>query len=224
MGGNSLSARNPLVFDVSGEVFDKVRAAMPGLSVYWVREIAKLHRQRQDALALLAAYDGIEWLAAWYLQRRLRTVVLTAKYERAAATKALERGRAGYLDARLPAAALSRALLGVLDGEPAYPRALLGSWIEAQQRAEPSGVLASRTARQSEILALIAQGAADKQPGCWGSARQRFRNTVAHFLDRLGVLNRRGGSSGAAVSRPRTVSAGRSRAATVTAREGKLYA
>lgn len=191
MVGNSPNARSLLVFDVSGEVFNNVRAAMPDLTVYWVGTVAKLSHQRGVSLAVLAAYDEIEWLAASYLQRHFRTVVLAAKYERAAATKALELGLAGYLDARLPAAALGRALLGVLHGEPAYPRVVLGSWINAQQRAEQSGALRCLTARQREILALIAQGARDKQiAGVLGISTATVQKHVAHVLERLGVPNR----------------------------------
>jgi DNA-binding NarL/FixJ family response regulator len=191
MTGIGLGARRLLVVDVSGEIFDRVRATMPDLSVSWVREVAKLHGQREVALAVLATYGGIEWLAASHLQRQFRTVVVAARYDTAAAAKALELGLAGFLDARLSAATLGRALLGVLGGEPAYPRAVLGRWIETQQRTEPSSALVCLTVRQREILALVAQGAADKQiASVLGISTATVQKHVAHVLTRLGVPNR----------------------------------
>jgi DNA-binding NarL/FixJ family response regulator len=180
-----------LVVDPVGDVFDRVSSVGLGLGLrHLAAPVTGALRVEAD-LAVLAGYDRIDWLAASYLASEVPTVVVAADGGGGQhALTALAFGLMGYLDRAVPAAALKRALLGVLQGEPAYRRQVLGQWMRSR-RLLATDALSRLTQRQRQILTLVAQGAADKQiAAVLGISSATVQKHVANILERLGAPNR----------------------------------
>jgi DNA-binding NarL/FixJ family response regulator len=82
--------------------------------------------------------------------------------------------------------------LGALRGESIYGREVVGAWLRDGQGTRNAGEGAGRlTARQREIVSLIARGATDKEIGAaLGIRTATAQKHVANLLRRLGVPNR----------------------------------
>ncbi len=143
-------------------------------------------------LAIAALHRPTDWTTLPALVRRVSTVIVAVSADPRDASRALALGAFGYLDLGLSPRALRRAIVGALQGEPAYSRAVLGAWIRAELgTASRSSAALALTARQREVVDLIATGASDKEIArTLGISTATAQKHVARVLDRLGVPNR----------------------------------
>lgn len=179
------------VLDRVGTIVAVLRRACPGISFRAVRSPREL--ATDDQLVILAAYTTVDWDALEQLARRSPTVVVGAARIAGSAERAMTAGGFGYLDLELGPAALRRAVLGALRGEPAYSRAAIGTQLRSKLEATVLGVSRARelTPRQREVVALIASGHSDKEIAtALGIATATAQKHVTNVLRRLKVPNR----------------------------------
>jgi two-component system nitrate/nitrite response regulator NarL len=145
-------------------------------------------------LVLYVADDRPAWEEIRELSHSWPTIVMAERASPADAHEALRSGAFGYVDAKGSVDGLRRTLLGALRGESAFSREVLGRWLrEGQTTPRATRITRSErlTARQREIIALIAAGATDKEVGsALGIRTATAQKHVANLLRRLGVPNR----------------------------------
>jgi DNA-binding NarL/FixJ family response regulator len=180
-----------VVFDTRGDAFRQLRSHIGDVPMWWVQHAA-LASSTSGELAVVAVYGDADWRSVHEVVAKAPSaVVVAARPSPGDITRALTSGAFGYLDLQMPPEALHRALLGALRGEPAYPRSVLGEIVRKRTPAALGGKALSLTPRQREVLALIAQGAADKEIAlalriATGTAQKH----VTNLLRTLGVPNR----------------------------------
>ncbi len=142
-------------------------------------------------VALVVAIGPVDWRAVAKLRRSGDTVVLTGEPSASGERRALELGAIGYLPLHLSDEALCKRLDAIVSGQAGFSRAALGQWLRAQApRLQPPDAPAL-TARQQQILELIARGEADKQIAQHlGIATATVQKHVQLLLRRLRVRNR----------------------------------
>jgi DNA-binding NarL/FixJ family response regulator len=161
-------------------------------------EALSLARDAQDLSLLLAdlrmpQMDGFEGLRA--LRRvlpRTPIMVLSASEEAADLFRALESGASGYLPKSAPAAVIVEALRLVLAGGVYVPRELVSGagkpLAPSEDASDRAGVL---TPRQQEVLALIADGHANKEIAYrLGTSEGTVKAHITAIMRTLGVRNR----------------------------------
>ncbi len=186
-------ARQPavLVLDADGDVFSRIKELGLGASLWRITDPRRIGALGGMDVAIYAVREHVDWSAALALGERCWTVLLVDTPRRDEAEQALQHGLAGYLDAGLPADVLRRALGGVLRGELAYSRDTVGSWLKSVRAPGRGGHIDALTARQRQIIRLIAEGASDKEiAGALGIATATAQKHVTNILGRLGVPNR----------------------------------
>ena len=135
-----------LVWDQSGKVFDALRRAGVGASLWRVSDKPKNGDLEQVDLAVAALYRSADWKKIATVVRQTRTVIVSTTSDRRDAARALASGAFGYLDLGVSSRAMRRALVGALRGEPAYSRAVLSDRIRIGL-----GTAASRGARTLDL-------------------------------------------------------------------------
>lgn len=180
-----------VVVDPLGAVFATLRDLGLSASLWRVLD-GRLRSFAGIDLAILAVYEQIEWGAAEMLAQKTPTLVMATAFSRDDATAALGRGLIGYLDASLGHEALRRAIMGALNGEPAYSRDVTGAWLRSRRMADLHAEQdLDLTPRQRQIVALIARGATDKEiASALGIATATAQKHVTNILERLNVPNR----------------------------------
>jgi DNA-binding NarL/FixJ family response regulator len=183
-----------VILDERGELFDRIRQMDLGTAIWrTLRAPGANEILSQSIVLLLAAYGEPDWSSIWEIARRFPTIVAAHPTSAQDALRALQAGAFGYIDRELDAGAMRRGLLGALRGESIYSREAVGAWLReghsvARGNADGAGRL---TARQREIVALIARGATDKEIGAaLGIRTATAQKHVANLLRRLGVPNR----------------------------------
>lgn len=146
----------------------------------------------------LPGADGLHVIAE--LAPRLpgtRFLVLTVSSDRGDLLAALRAGAAGYLTKDLDPEGLRRAVRGVLNGELAMPRRLAAEAVRhlvgtSRPRLDEASVPDARlTAREREVLRLLAEGLTDREIASALTVSVRTVEThVSHVLHKLGVRNR----------------------------------
>ena len=179
------------VVDRVGTIVAVLRRACPGVAFRAMRSLRDL--TSDDRLAVLAIYTAADWDTLAPLARRSPTVVVAAAGAKGDAERAMSAGAFGYLDLEVGPAALRRAVLGALRGEPAYSRAAFGQHLRSKLESTVLG--ASRadelTPRQREVVALVASGHSDKEIAtALGIATATAQKHVTNVLRRLKVPNR----------------------------------
>lgn len=184
--------RTIIVYDTSGGVFNRLREMELGLPLWRVTDPQRLEKADGAELAIVATYGAVPWATLTACATTHRTLVLAARYVPADASEAIERGIDGYLDAGMDADALRRAIVGAAGGEPAYARRALGAWmLTVRDCSRAHRNVAALTTRQQEIVALIAEGLADKEIAeTLGIATATAQKHVTNILERLHVPNR----------------------------------
>lgn len=181
-----------LVFDTEGEVFARLRELSLGLPLWRVTDASRLDATEKIDLAIVATTPGVTWESRARGAQAFGTLLLTPHYDRDHALAALRFGFIGYLGIRMRSEALRAAILGCLSGEPGYERTVLGRWLREQNAcalSHANGALL--TARQREVLRLVAQGLADKEVGeRLGIATVTAQKHMTNILGRLQVSNR----------------------------------
>jgi len=183
-----------VILDERGELFNRIRQMDLGTAIWRTLRVPGANEiLSQSILLLVATYDPPDWSVIWEIARRFPTIVAAHPTTAQDALRALQAGAFGYIDRELAADAMRRGLLGALRGESIYSREVVGAWLRDGQgatRSNPEGA-GRLTARQREIVALIARGATDKEIGAaLGIRTATAQKHVANLLRRLGVPNR----------------------------------
>lgn len=181
-----------VVLDPLGSVFETLRDLSLNSSLWRLVNARRLPGLTGVDLVVYAVYDQVDWTLVKTLLQRAPTLVITTSFSTPDATQALNHGLVGYLDASLKAEPLRRAIIGALNGEPAYAREVTGVWLRARRQAALTAVEDSDlTPRQRQIVSLIATGATDKEiGGSLGIATATAQKHVTNILERLRVPNR----------------------------------
>ena len=128
------------------------------------------------------------------LRRRLpqaRVIVLTSFAEDERLLPAIQAGAAGYLLKNVAPAELARAVRAAHAGEALIDPVIAARLVDAI--AQPAGepVPERLTAREQEVLALIARGYSNKRIALeLGIAEKTVKTHVGHVLAKLGVSDR----------------------------------
>lgn len=185
-----------VIFDERGEIFTKIRRLDLGLAIWLVndpRGLERLERLEQVDLGVVAQYeDARQDVVQLAEENRFGLLVLAERYDSDEAARSIDFGLVGYLHADMEPAALRRTILGVLAGEPAFARQIIGAWLRRQRTYfDARRGVAALTERQRQVVALIGQGLADKEIGeRLGITTATAQKHVTNILDRLGVTNR----------------------------------
>jgi DNA-binding NarL/FixJ family response regulator len=128
------------------------------------------------------------------LRRRLpgtRVIVLTSFAEDERLLPAIQAGAAGYLLKNVAPPELARAVRAAHAGEALIDPVIAARLVDAI--AQPAGEPAPErlTAREQEVLALIARGYSNKRIALeLGIAEKTVKTHVGHVLGKLGVTDR----------------------------------
>jgi DNA-binding NarL/FixJ family response regulator len=122
----------------------------------------------------------------------MRIVMLTASSKRDDLFTAMRQGASGYLTKDVSADGLVRAILGIRDGDLPMPRRLAAVLVRELVSAPRGGSrLAGLSAREDEVLRLVAAGMTDREIGAALRISPRtVGRHVGSVLDKLGVRNR----------------------------------
>jgi two-component system, NarL family, response regulator LiaR len=126
---------------------------------------------------------------------RAKVIVLTSFLDDDRLLPALEAGAAGYLLKNSQPAELARAVRAAQAGEaiidPTAAARLVGVLSDADHGRRRTAPLDQLTDREREVLALIAQGRANKRIALeLGISEKTVKNHVGHVLAKLGVTDR----------------------------------
>lgn len=185
------SASGVLVLDPSGVVFALLRAAKLNVALWRVTGKSRLPHLTGIGLVVLAVYERPDWTLVTELADEVPTMIVATAPDDDHAGRAFDVGAFGYISGALAPDALRRAVLGALHGEPAYSRRLLAERLRLVSKPHFSGSALALTARQREVVTLIARGAADKEIArTLGITTATAQKHVTNLLKRLGVPNR----------------------------------
>jgi DNA-binding NarL/FixJ family response regulator len=186
------SAGGILVIDTVGTAFAALRAARLGVALWRSSGRPDGTEGTGFALAVVATYERPDWSIISEFVDHVPTVIIAAhQIDDDQANHAVAIGAFGYISATLPTEAFRRAILGALNGEPAYSRRTLARGLRSVVRPQYSGKALALTPRQRQVVMLIAQGAADKEiAGALGITTATAQKHVTNLLKRLNVPNR----------------------------------
>jgi DNA-binding NarL/FixJ family response regulator len=176
------------VIDTSGAVFSRLRKIALGVPL-WRASDDDLPPTR--ARLAVVATSPIDWDRVTTLAAHVPTLVISAHANEEEAQRALVAGAIGHVAASVAPASLRRAIRAALAGEPVFSRRTLVTTLRAQGRAPRSHAGLKLTARQLQVLALIAKGASDKEIGArLGISAATAQKHASSLVKRLGVPNR----------------------------------
>jgi DNA-binding NarL/FixJ family response regulator len=183
-----------VVVDPRGTVFALLRDLRLPVALWRTMRAPAEDELPKTNVVLYVVDDRLAWEEIREIGRSWPTIIVAERASAADANEALRVGAFGYIDAKNSAEGLRRTLLGALRGESAFSRVVIGRWLREGQ-ATPHAGRGRRTdrltARQREIIGLIAAGATDKEVGsALGIRTATAQKHVANLLRRLGVPNR----------------------------------
>jgi DNA-binding NarL/FixJ family response regulator len=162
-----------------------------------------LERQRPDIMLLgleLPGMSGLDFLKSVHRQHpSLRVVVLAESPTDADVLAAMAVGAWGCLTHDIPPDALSRALHGVMEGHLAMGRPMaallmrrLATLIDTEPTRLSAADLSQLTARETQVLALVADGLTDREIAAELELSMRtVEKHVSNTLHKLGCRERR---------------------------------
>jgi DNA-binding NarL/FixJ family response regulator len=128
------------------------------------------------------------------LRRRLpatRVIVLTSFAEDERLLPAIQAGAAGYLLKNVAPAELARAVRAAHAGEALIDPVIAARLVDAIAQPPGQATPEKLTAREQEVLALIARGYSNKRIALeLGIAEKTVKTHVGHVLAKLGVADR----------------------------------
>lgn len=187
--GSSGTSSGLHVVDTTGTVFSTLRSLNLGVPLWRVMSQKDIDPERAS-VTIVAAYDVIDWELIAKLADRVITVLIAARANTDDACRAIAAGAFGYVDVALQPQAMRRSILGVMDGEHAYPRRVLAKIIGNGLSRRATNAL-PLTPRQKQVIQLIAKGAADKEIAqALGITTATAQKHVTNLLRRLNVPNR----------------------------------
>lgn len=185
------SAVKILVIDAPGVVLDVVRRACPDISFQRVGIPSRPKLSPGYALVLVAIYGRADWQRVQRYRSAVPTVFVATSDSRSDVHRARAARGFGLLHTGLAPAALRRSIVGALNGEPAFSRAVLGELMKTELKAAGAKRQWELTPRQREVGGLIARGASDREiAGSLGITTSTAQKHVQGLLRRLGAPNR----------------------------------
>jgi NarL family two-component system response regulator LiaR len=191
-----IACRDPRARDA---FLDALRQA--GISVFAAppdgaatRDLVRRHRPDvvllDDEFPGLGGLQGLEDLAAESPESSV--AILAGSYEERHGVHALLAGAAGYIDRRIPPAALPRAVHALIRGEAAIPRSMTKALIELVQREEGMRpVKSALTPREWEVLDLMTTGASTQEISSeLVISLETVQSHIKHILRKLAVHSR----------------------------------
>ena len=122
---------------------------------------------------------------------RSRVIVLTSFLEDDRLLPALEAGAAGYLLKNSQPAELARAVRAAHAGEAIIDPTVAARLVHALSERPPTPALDDLTARERDVLVLIAQGRSNKRIALeLGISEKTVKTHVGHVLAKLDVTDR----------------------------------
>ena len=176
-----------LVFDRRGAVYEVLTALGLGYP------LTRVTRQRATtpaaSLAIAATASEVPW---GLVAQGVDAMVVTTAPNDDEALDLLRHGVVGYLDAAVSDDVLRRTVHACHEGGTAFSHRVISRWLRQQRACSRSHCGSARlTARQREILGLIASGLADKEiADRLRIATATAQKHVTNILERLGVPNR----------------------------------
>ncbi len=155
--------------------------------------LARMTEARPDVVLMdiqLPGISGIQCAARLKeILPKTQILMLTAYSDNDNIFEALKVGASGYLLKNIPAEELIQSILAVVDGGAPMTGQIARRVIEAFRKPaakEPAG--AELTAREKEILQLIARGFANKEiGGQLGISAGTVRNHIGHIYEKMHV-------------------------------------
>lgn len=187
--GSSSTSAGLQVVDTTGSVFSALRSLNLGVPLWRVTSHKDLDLSN-ISVTIVAAYDVIDWDLIAQLADKVVTVLIATRANNDDAIRSIAAGAFGYIDVALQPQAMRRSILGVIDGEHAYPRRVLATIIRNGLSLRAANAL-PLTPRQRQVIQLIAKGAADKEIAqTLGITTATAQKHVTNLLRRLNVPNR----------------------------------
>lgn len=162
--------------------------------------LAAARAQRPDLVLLdldLGSDDGLELLPELIAEHPdLRVLVFTGLRDTELHQRAMERGALGVVQKEQATSVLLAAIRKVHAGEAWIDRKVIASLLQDARRARQvrdpeERKIAELTAREREIVALVAQGNGTRQLGAkLGIAEKTIRNHLVSIYAKLGVSDR----------------------------------
>jgi DNA-binding NarL/FixJ family response regulator len=174
-------------FEIVGEAADGEEA------------VEQADRLEPDVILMDLVMPRLDGVSAMRLLRerahRSRVIVLTSFLEDDRLLPALEAGAAGYLLKNSQPAELARAIRAAHAGEaiidPTVAARLVRALSDRPAPARGARTLEQLTAREREVLALIARGRSNKRIAYeLGISEKTVKTHVGHLLAKLGVTDR----------------------------------
>ena len=118
-------------------------------------------------------------------------VMLTGSRHADDVVAAVRNGASGYLTKDMSPAALVQAVQGIRRGELPMPRTIAADLVEHLARTSARPPDDPLSAREREVLTLVANGLTDREVGeALGISPRTVGRHVGNILDKLGVRNR----------------------------------
>jgi DNA-binding NarL/FixJ family response regulator len=155
--------------------------------------VAEAERLAPDVVLMDLAMPRLDGAGAMRELRRrgspARVIVLTSFVDEGRLLPALQAGAAGYLLKDVAPQELARAIRAAHDGEALLDPGVAGRLLDAMARAPAPAT--ELTARETEVLALIARGRANKVIAReLGISEKTVKAHVGRVLAKLGVADR----------------------------------
>ena len=155
--------------------------------------VAEAERLVPDVVLMDLAMPRLDGAGAMRELRRrgspARVIVLTSFVDEGRLLPALQAGAAGYLLKDVAPQELARAIRAAHDGEALLDPGVAGRLLDAMARAP--GLATELTARETEVLALIVRGRANKVIAReLGISEKTVKAHVGRVLAKLGVADR----------------------------------
>ncbi|HEX4624040.1 MAG TPA: response regulator transcription factor [Solirubrobacteraceae bacterium] len=157
--------------------------------------VAAAERERPDVVVMdlvMPRLDGVQAMRELRARvPRARVIVLTSFLDDDRLLPAIRAGAAGYLLKNVEPAELARAVRAADAGEALIDPVVAARLVDALADADEHRDEQPLTAREQEVLELIARGYANKRIALeLGIAEKTVKTHVGHVLAKLGVADR----------------------------------
>jgi DNA-binding NarL/FixJ family response regulator len=157
--------------------------------------VAAVEELAPDVVLMDLVMPGLDGVGAMQELRRrelrARVIVLTSFSDDDRLLPAIRAGAAGYLLKNVAPAELARAVRAAHAGEALLDPSVAARLVEEVSTSPTERRGEDLTAREREILALIARGYANKRIAFeLGVSEKTVKNHVSHVLSKLGVADR----------------------------------
>jgi two-component system response regulator DevR len=170
--------------------------------------IAMCKRLRPDVVLLdIRLPDGTGFQACKEILRRLpatHVLILTSAIDDRMVDEALKAGAHGYLLKEVNGRSLIQAIIDVADGKSVLDPAVTARVMRLAKSGPEHDVLASLSAQEQRVLALIAEGKTNKEVGqAMNLSEKTVKNYLSNIFDKLQLTRRTQAAALYAQAQPR---------------------